>query len=80
MFQSFARYIFQNQHKLIQQLLQTQVRLCSGGSQQIQQALRVEDDDMPKISQAAPVAAPFPMTLEHAPDVGEQFKVSAYDV
>lgn len=80
---SFARYIFQNQHKLIQQLVQTQqlqIRLCSGGSQQIQQALRVEDDDMPRISQAVPVAAPFPMKIEHAPDVGEQFRYSDLSV
>lgn len=77
---SFARYIFRNQHKLIQQLLQTQVRLCSGGSQQIQQALRLEDDDMPKISQADPVAAPFPMSIQHAADVGEQFKYSDLSV
>lgn len=79
--QSFARFVFQNQHKLIQQLLQTQqlqIRLCSGGSQQIQHALRVEEDDAPRISQADPVAAPFPMKLEHAPDVGEQFRVSTY--
>lgn len=77
---SFARYIFRNQHKLIQQLLQTQVRLCSGGSQQIQQALRLEDDDVPKISQADPVAAPFPMSIQHAADVGEQFKYSDLSV
>lgn len=77
---SFARYIFRNQHKLIQQLLQTQVRLCSSGSQQIQQALRLEDDDVPKILQVDPVTAPFPMSIEHAADVGEQFKYSDLSV
>lgn len=77
---TFARYIFKNQHKLIQQLLQSQVRLCSGGSQQVQQALRLEEDDMPKLSQIAPLAAPFPMKLEHAADVGEQFKYSDLSV
>lgn len=77
---SFARYIFRNQHKLIQQLLQTQVRLCSSGSQQIQQALRLEDDDVPKILQVDPVTAPFPMSIEHAAEVGEQFKYSDLSV
>ncbi|XP_053685839.1 branched-chain-amino-acid aminotransferase, cytosolic [Sabethes cyaneus] len=72
----FARYIFQNQHKLIQQLLQTQVRLCSGSSQQVQPALRIDEYDAPRISQTAPLAAPFPMKIEHAADVGEQFKYS----
>ncbi|XP_058827014.1 branched-chain-amino-acid aminotransferase, cytosolic [Topomyia yanbarensis] len=76
----FARYIFQNQHKLIQQLLQTQVRLCSGGSQQVQQALRVDEYEPPRLSQAPPLAAPFPMRLDHAPDVGELFKYSDLSV
>lgn len=76
----FARYIFQNQHKLIQQLLQTQVRLCSGSSQQVQQALRVDEYDAPRISQVPPLAAPFPMKVEHAADVGELFKYSDLSV
>lgn len=77
---NFARYIFRNQHKLIQQLLQTQVRLCSGTSQQVQQALRLDEEYAPKVSQVAPLEAPFPMKLEHAPDVGEQFKYSDLSV
>lgn len=71
--------MFQNQHKLIQQLLVQggPVRACSGhGGTQQQAQLRVEEDDnFPKIAEVPPLAAPFPMTIEHAADVGEQFKV-----
>lgn len=78
----FARHIFQHQHKLIQQLLQNQIRLCSGGSQQVKQALRLDEDDINNINirTVAPPATPFPMTLEHAADVGEQFKYSDLSV
>ncbi|XP_055616043.1 branched-chain-amino-acid aminotransferase, cytosolic [Toxorhynchites rutilus septentrionalis] len=75
----FARHIFRHQHKLIQQFLQSQVRLCSGGSQLVQRALRSEEDDLHReIIQPSP--SPFPMKLEHAPDVGEQFKYSDLSV
>lgn len=81
---NLVRYVFQNQHKLIQQLLVQggPVRACSGhGGTQQQAQLRVEEDDnFPKIAEVPPLAAPFPMTIEHAADVGEQFKYSDLSV
>uniref|UniRef100_A0A2M3Z096 Branched-chain-amino-acid aminotransferase n=1 Tax=Anopheles braziliensis TaxID=58242 RepID=A0A2M3Z096_9DIPT len=77
-----VRYGFQRllaQHQRLQQ--QQQVRLCSGHGIQQQAALRVEEEDsFPKLADVPPMAAPFPMKLEHAADVGEQFKYADLSV